>query len=134
MTQERKRRLSAVWFADIVGYTELSARDEDGALAVVDELQRLARDAVEPRGGRIVKFVGDAALTVFDSTDTALKAALALQESFSASDVVQEKDCALRIGVHIGEVAEGEDGDIYGDGVLFQNSNEASSCISVVVA
>ena len=58
MTQERKRRLSAVWFADIVGYTELSARDEDGALAVVDELQRLARDAVEPRGGRIVKFCG----------------------------------------------------------------------------
>jgi len=83
MPQERKRRLAAVWFADIVGYTELSSRDEDGALAVVDELQRLAREEVEPRGGRIVKFQGDAVLAVFDSTDSALDSALALQESFS---------------------------------------------------
>ena len=117
MAQDRKRRLAAVWFADIVGYTELSSRDEDGALAVVDELQRLAREEVESLGGRIVKFVGDAVLTVFDSTDAGLKAALALQESFSDSDIVREMECALRIGMHVGEVVEADDGDVYGDGV-----------------
>ena len=44
MAQERNRRLAAVWFADIVGYTDLSSRDEEAALAVVDEFQRLARE------------------------------------------------------------------------------------------
>ncbi len=51
MAQERTRRLAAVWFADVVGYTELSSRDEDSALAVVDELKTLAREEVESRGG-----------------------------------------------------------------------------------
>ncbi len=54
MTSVRKRRLAAVWFADIVGYTDLSARDENAALEVVDELQRIARYEVESRDGRIV--------------------------------------------------------------------------------
>ena len=46
---DRTRRLAAVWFADIVGYTDLSSRDEEAALAVVDELQLLAREEVESR-------------------------------------------------------------------------------------
>ena len=62
MSTEGKHRLAAVWFADIVGYTDLSSRDERAALRVVDELQRLAREEVESRGGRIVKFIGDAAI------------------------------------------------------------------------
>ena len=133
MTTERTRRLAAVWFADIVGYTELSSRDEDGALAVVDELQRLAREEVESHGGRIVKFQGDAVLTVFDSTDAALRAALALQESFSASEIVQEKGCALRIGVHVGEIVEAEDGDVYGDGVNLASRIEGVASAGQIV-
>ena len=38
MTQERTRRLAAVWFADIVGYTRLSQEDESQALEVVSEM------------------------------------------------------------------------------------------------
>lgn len=73
MAKERVRRLAAVWFADIVGYTSLSARDEDAALAVVDEFQAASRAAVQAHGGRIVKFVGDAVLVVFESADSALR-------------------------------------------------------------
>ena len=117
MTEQRKRRLAAVWFADIVGYTDLSARDENAALEVVDELQRIAREEVESRDGRIVKFQGDAVLTVFDSADAALRAALALRDEFTGSEVVQRHECALRVGVHLGDVVEADDGDVYGDGV-----------------
>ena len=78
---ERTRRLAAVWFADIVGYTDLSSRDEEAALEVVDDLQRFAREETEAHGGRVVKFVGDAVLAVFDSADAALRSALALQVS-----------------------------------------------------
>ena len=52
MVQEHTRRLAAVWFADISGYTALSGRDEDAALAVVAELQALSTRRVESHGGR----------------------------------------------------------------------------------
>ena len=64
-----------------------------------------------------MKFVGDAVLTVFDSADAALRSALTLQESFSGSNLAQQQDCSPRIGVHLGEVIEADDGDVYGDGV-----------------
>ncbi len=46
------RRLAAVWFADIVGYAELFSRDEDLAVHVVRELQRITRVQCDARGGR----------------------------------------------------------------------------------
>ena len=104
-TTERSRRLAAVWFADIAGYTDLSSRDEEAALKAVDELQRLSKDSVESHGGRIVKYVGDAVLTVFDSADAAVRSALALQEGFTSLGI---EDCGLRVGVHLGEVVEAE--------------------------
>ncbi|GMR14153.1 MAG: hypothetical protein BMS9Abin29_2390 [Gemmatimonadota bacterium] len=116
MGTERNRRLAAVWFADIVGYTRLSTQDEDAALAVVDELQALSHQAVEGKG-RVVKFLGDAALAVFDSTNAALESAIALQRAFAESETVQAHGCSLSVGVHVGEVVESEDGDVYGDGV-----------------
>jgi class 3 adenylate cyclase len=117
MTEHRKRHLAAVWFADIVGYTKLAARDENAALAVVDELQRIAREEVEARDGRIVKFQGDGVLSVFDSADASLRSALALRDGFTGSEAARRHECAIRIGVHVVEVVEAEDGDVYGDGV-----------------
>jgi len=111
MVRERVRRLAAVWFADIVGYTRLSARHEDVALAVVDEFQAASREAVEAHGGRIVKYVGDAVLVVFESADAALKAAMALRTAF------RDAPTAHTFGIHLGEVVEADDGDVYGDGV-----------------
>ena len=82
MTQEGSRRLAAVWFADIVGYTELSARDQDLALRVVRELQRIARMQCDAPGGRVVKLLGNAVLAVFDSADGAVRAAVGLRDAF----------------------------------------------------
>lgn len=117
MAKERVRRLAAVWFADIVGYTRLSASHEDAALAVVDEFQAASRRVVEAHGGRLVKFVGDAVLVVFESGDAALKAALALRKAFHDAPTAREYGCELTFGIHLGEVVEAEDGDVYGDGV-----------------
>jgi class 3 adenylate cyclase/tetratricopeptide (TPR) repeat protein len=112
-----RRHLAAVWFADVVEFTSLSARDEDTALAVVDVMQALSRRIVEARGGRIVKYFGDAVLVVFDSTDDALMAVFEFRDAFQASELVKEHDIALRFGLHIGEIAAAADGDIFGDGV-----------------
>ena len=114
---ESSRRLAAVWFADIVGYTTLSHTDEDGAILVVEAFQRLAAEIVPEYSGRVVKYVGDAALAEFASTDGAIRSALALVERFHDDPTARSRGMAIRVGVNVGEVISAKDGDIYGDGV-----------------
>ena len=111
------RRLAAVWFADIVGFTELSSRDEDAAMKLVDLFQIVTRRAVGERGGTVVKFLGDGGLAVFPSSDAATRAGLAVQREFVERASAAGSPAALRIGIHVGEVIEAPDGDVYGDGV-----------------
>ncbi len=114
----RERRLAALWFVDLVGYSELIARDEGQAMAAVDTLQELARRVVPERGGRVVKFMGDAVLAEFPSADGAVRSAIDLRDGFSsemAGRGLAHSD--LRAGVHIGEIVAAPDGDVYGDGV-----------------
>lgn len=121
------RRLAAIWFADIVGFTELSARDEDGALEVSSAMEQLARQEVATHDGRVVKLLGDGVLTEFGSANAAVRAALGLQASFSESEVVRSRGRALRIGVHICEVVATPDGDLYGSGVNLASRIESAA-------
>ena len=114
MTPDRTRRLSAVWFADIVGYTDLSSRDEAGALAVVDCFQRLVRETAEANSGRVVKFLGDGALVEFASVDSAVRSALSLRNAFAAAQREDGRGTQLRMGLHLGEFVMADDGDMYG--------------------
>jgi adenylate cyclase len=112
------RRLAAVWFADIVDYTRLSAEDEEAALSLVQDFQEAARELVAREGGRIVKFVGDAALAEFPSSSAAVAAALDLQPALAQRlEEGGQVRQAVRAGVHVGEVSGTPDGDVYGDGV-----------------
>ena len=111
------RRLAALWFADIVGFTTLSAADENLALRVVEAFQQSVRDEVTANGGRVVKFLGDGALAEFSSTESAVRAALALRTVFAKQARRLGIDGLLRIGIHVGEITAAADGDIYGDGV-----------------
>ena len=117
MPEESNRRLAAVWFADIVGYTTLSERDEDAALKLVAELQAVANREVAAHSGRVVKFVGDAVLAVFESAGSAVDAALALLKGFNEAARAEGIGATLRLGVHVGEIHTAADGDVYGDGV-----------------
>lgn len=105
-------QLAAVWFADLVGYTDLTARDEDAALRVVQEFQDWVSTAVEARGGRVVKRNADGAFAAFPSTRSAIAAAIALRERLHHGGGL-----AVRIGIHVGDVVATSDGDLYGDGV-----------------
>ena len=118
------RRLAAVWFADIVGFTGLADADEDAALATVAEFQSAVRAAVEGRG-RVVKFLGDGVLVEFASARAALEAAFALRGAFPPQG--SSNPAAIRIGLHVGEVAGAPDGDLYGDGVNFAARLQAAA-------
>ncbi|HET9334015.1 MAG TPA: adenylate/guanylate cyclase domain-containing protein [Gemmatimonadota bacterium] len=117
MKAEPGRRLAAVWFADIVGFTGLSSRDEDAALRMVDTFQAITRRVVGQMGGTVVKFLGDGGLAVFPSADGAVRAGLAVQREFQARTAESGSAAFLRVGIHLGEVVATPDGDVYGDGV-----------------
>ena len=97
-----------VWFTDLVGYSSLAARDQDEAVALVQRFQAIVEATVSRAQGRVVKFIGDAALLESPSAESALQAATALH---------REMGERLRTGIHLGDVAVASDGDLYGDGV-----------------
>ena len=103
-------RLSVVWFTDLVGWSQLTAQDEDQAIALVRRFQAAVRAVVPPERGRIVKFIGDAALVESPSAEDAVQAAAELRGLMRSGETI-------RTGVHLGDVAVAPDGDLYGDGV-----------------
>ncbi len=112
------RRLAAVCFADIVGFTRLSAEDEPQALRLVEVFQTVARGATEAHGGSVVKFMGDGALAAFTSVKGASSAAIQLQLHFKqVTRGWSRGPHRLRVGVHLGDITVAADGDMYGDGV-----------------
>lgn len=112
-----RRTLVALWFADIADYSARAAEDEVGALRLVEILQALSRQIVRRYDGRVVKFFGDAVLTEFPSTELAVRAAVALSQEYREQSAATGRAHDLRVGVHLGDVAVGSDGDLYGDGV-----------------
>jgi adenylate cyclase len=112
-----ERILVALWFADIAGYSAHAAKDESGALRLVEILQGLSRETVPQYRGRVVKFVGDAVLAEFPSAELAVRAATALSIGYREGSAATGRAQNLRIGVHLADVAVAADGDLYGDGV-----------------
>src|SRR5205809_757185 len=107
-----KRRLAAVWFADIVGFTSLSGANEPRAMQLVGVLQKVVKERVAADDGKVVKFLGDGALAEFASPESAVHAALSVQQEFINAAPALGSDRSLRIGVHVGDVVVGPDGDV----------------------
>src|ERR1700722_4914025 len=111
------RRLVAVVYADMVGYSHLIGLDDSGTL---ERLRSLRRNLIDPAitefGGRIFKTGGDSLLIAFDSIDGAVRCAVKVQQQVPAYDSDQPPDRAMRfrIGINIGDaIADGT--DFYGD-------------------
>ena len=128
-----ERRLAAILFADVAGYTALSSHDEDLALVMIQAFQPISRKLVGEKGGRVVKFLGDGMLAEFSSLDSAVNAAHALQNSFPYLEEVKKSNVSLRVGVHLGDIVFGEDGDVYGSGVNVASRIEGHAPLAGVV-
>ena len=117
--QTVERRLAAVLAADVVGYSQLMAADEEGTLARLNSCRReLWEPTIAEHRGRIVKRTGDGMLVEFGSAvDAARCAVLTQQEMVKRNEgLPRERRIDIRIGIHIGDVII-EEGDIFGDGV-----------------
>ncbi|MCG8588280.1 MAG: adenylate/guanylate cyclase domain-containing protein [Proteobacteria bacterium] len=112
-----RRRLAAVVSADVVDYTLHMARDEPGTLRAIRALRDLAREIVAEGSGRVVDAVGDALLAEFPSVVNATSAAVAVNRRLAADDASDREVLTLRIGIHVGEVLEDAEGQLYGEAV-----------------
>jgi TolB-like protein/class 3 adenylate cyclase/Tfp pilus assembly protein PilF len=114
------RKLAAILVADIVGYSRLAGADEDRILA---RLRTLRSDLIDPilavHHGRVVKRTGDGAIIEFRSVVDAVRCAIEVQTGLAERNVglPPEKRIEYRVGIHLGDVVEEEDGDLMGDGV-----------------
>ena len=85
------RKLAAIMFTDIVGFTSLAQRDEERALRLLAEHNKLLRSILPKYSGREVKTIGDAFLLEFPSALDAVRASVAIQEGMHARNTSTEK-------------------------------------------
>ncbi len=107
-----ERRLSAIFMADMVGYSRLMEEDEPKAIALVRDLrERALEPAIAARGGEILKRMGDGWIASFDSAQSAVDAAMAVQTALAGDPTIR-----LRLALHLGEFTR-DDKDFYGNGI-----------------
>jgi adenylate cyclase len=115
VTEQRvQRRLAAILAADVVGYSALLQRAEEATYA---EFERLKREVIAPslsrHEGRLIKTTGDGALAEFASPLAAMRCAVEIQDHLASGG----SPLRLRVGLNLGDVIVGQDGDLYGDGI-----------------
>jgi adenylate cyclase len=113
-----QRRLAAIMFTDMVGYSALSQRDERLAQELLEEHRRLLREIFPRFNGTEIKTIGDAFLVEFGSALEAAQCAIEIQRTLAKrnADIAPDRRIELKIGIHIGDVVH-RGGDVYGDGV-----------------
>jgi len=113
-----KRKIAAIFAADIAGYSRLVAEDEEETLRRLASYRSVTDDFIARAGGRIFNTAGDAVLAEFPSAVEAVRCAIDIQESLRTRNMAYppSRQMAFRIGITIGDVVE-RDGDLLGDGV-----------------
>jgi adenylate cyclase len=106
------RRLAAILAADVVGFSAMMERDEEGTHTRIRAFQQdIVQPMVERHHGRIVKTTGDGFLIEFASPVEAVRCALSIHDNVAAGPL------RLRVGINLGDIIVESDGDVYGDGV-----------------
>jgi adenylate cyclase len=118
MSADEQRKLAAIMFTDMVGYSALSQRDEKLAQKLLEEHRRLLRQIFPRFHGTEIKTIGDAFLVEFGSALEAAQCAIEIQRTLAKrnADIAPDQRIELKIGIHIGDVVH-RGGDVYGDGV-----------------
>jgi len=119
--EDQKRKLAAIVFTDIVGFTKLTAKDQTLASSLLTKQREAFKPIVESHGGTWLKEMGDGLLLIFDTVTEAVNCCIKIQEEAKAIEQM-----VLRIGIHQGEILMLEN-DVIGDDVNVASRIEAFS-------
>lgn len=111
LEQKVERKLAAIMFTDIAGFTSLASNDEQSALDLLQKQREVVFPIIESYNGIMHKELGDGLLISFNLTSESVKCAIEIQKSIK--DI---NNLNLRIGIHEGEIAISGD-DVLGDDV-----------------
>ncbi len=135
----KQRRLAAVFFSDVKGFSSQMDADEEGTMDRLHRHNEVMRGHIDAHQGRVVKTVGDAFMAEFSSSVAAVACALDCQRTFATRNEEESAEDAIevRIGVHVGDVIVDGD-DLFGEAVNVAARLEAQAptgavCISEAV-
>jgi class 3 adenylate cyclase len=139
MSSKEKRKLAAIMFADVVGYSRMMASNEERTLELLKDFENICSPIISKHDGEIIKKVGDELFCEFSSAKQAVDCALEIQEAIQPYNDSRPKDYKLqvRIGIHVGDIVL-RDGDVFGDGVNVASriqpfANPGGICVSNAV-
>jgi adenylate cyclase len=113
-----KRRLAAIFAADVEGYSRLMGADEVATLDALTARREILDRLIATHGGRIANTAGDSVLAEFGSAVDAVRCAMEAQDALAKANggLPESSHIRFRIGVHVGDVMV-RAGDLFGDGV-----------------
>jgi adenylate cyclase len=139
MPQGETRKLAAIMFTDVVGFSRQMGSNEARTLRLLDVHNQIVQHAVAEHHGTVIKTVGDAFLVDFPSVVHAVQCAQQIQGQSRAHNNSKEiaEQIHIRIGIHLGDIVQ-KDGDVFGDGVNIASRLQGVAepdtvCISDVV-
>jgi adenylate cyclase len=117
-TQEFKRKLTAVFSADVAGYSRLMGEDEAATVKTLEMYKQIMFSLIKQHRGRVIDSPGDNLLAEFASVVDAVQCGVAVQKELQArnAELPENRKMKFRIGINLGDVIEEQD-RIYGDGV-----------------
>jgi len=117
-TQDFKRKLTAVFSADVAGYSRLMGEDEAATVKTLESYKQVMFSLIKQHRGRMIDSPGDNLLAEFASVVDAVQCGVAVQKELQArnAELPENRKMQFRIGINLGDVIE-EQNRIYGDGV-----------------
>jgi TolB-like protein len=118
MDKKLDRKLAAILYADVAGYSRLTGEDEEGTHRRLSRCLDLIAETIKNHDGNVVHYAGDAVLADFSTVSNGLACAVDIQRRLREpnTDLPEDRRVEFRIGLNLGEVIV-DRGDIYGDGV-----------------
>ena len=120
MADKEVRKLAAVMFTDIQGYTAFVQQDEASALKKVAIHRQFLEKYTAEFNGKVVAFYGDGSLSIYESALDAVQCGIAMQKAYQ-----DEHPIPVRIGIHVGDIVF-KDETVFGDGVNISSRIQAS--------
>ena len=113
-----ERKLSAIFAADVEGYSRLMRRDEVGTLQTLTAYRVIIDRLIASHRGRIFNTAGDSVLADFGSAVDAVQCAIEVQEAIAKANMDRSPDeqMRFRIGIHVGDIIVQGD-NLFGDAV-----------------